>query len=151
MEFSVGELAKKMNISVHTLRYYDDEGLLRHVKRSPNGRRIFTQRDVIMLNTIECLKSVGMSLKDIKQYIDWCEEGFSTVQKRYDLFAEKKELVERQIEELEHILKTINGKCDFYKNALKTGSVEVCDSEREAFAIKIINEYKKLHKKDFKK
>ncbi len=122
MEYSIGELAKKMNLTVHTLRYYDDQGLLRHVKRNSSGRRIFTHRDVIMLNTIQCLKAVGMSLKDIKQYIDWCDEGFPTVNQRYELFEEKRKFVEEQISQLQKVLATINYKCEFYKKAMQTGS-----------------------------
>ena len=47
MEYTIGELAEKMGLTTHTLRYYDEEGLLRHVKRAPNGRRIFTEKDVV--------------------------------------------------------------------------------------------------------
>ncbi len=141
MEYTIGELAKKMNLTVHTLRYYDDQGLLRHVKRSSNGRRIFTHRDVIMLNTIQCLKAVDMSLNDIKQYIDWCEEGFPTVKQRYELFEEKRKFVEEQIAQLQKILATIDYKCEFYKKAMQTGSVDICDSEREELANKIIKNH----------
>ncbi len=141
MEYTIGELAKKMNLTVHTLRYYDDQGLLRHVKRSSNGRRIFTHRDVIMLNTIQCLKAVDMSLNDIKQYIDWCEEGFPSVKKRYELFEEKRKFVEEQIAQLQKVLATIDYKCEFYKKAMQTGSADVCDSERKELANKIIKNH----------
>lgn len=145
MEYTVGQLAEKMNISAHTLRYYDSEGLLRHVKRSASGRRVFTERDVVMLNTIECLKKVGMSLAEIRQYIDWCEEGFPTVRERYELFAQKEALVEAQIAELQAILSTLRWKREFYQNAMVKGTVEVCDSEREEFAEGILRE-KKMQK-----
>ena len=79
MDYTIGELSKIMNVSIHTLRYYDNEGLLPFVQRKPNGQRIFTHRDLIFLNTIECLKSTGMPLKEIKQYIEWCIEGMPTV------------------------------------------------------------------------
>ena len=51
MEYTIGEVAKKMHVSIHTLRYYDNEGLLPFVQRKPNGQRIFTHRDLIFLNT----------------------------------------------------------------------------------------------------
>ena len=85
MNYTIGELSKIMNVSIHTLRYYDNEGLLPFVQRKPNGQRIFTHRDLIFLNTIECLKSTGMPLKEIKQYIEWCIEGMPTVPQRYEL------------------------------------------------------------------
>lgn len=139
MNYTIGELAKKMHVSIHTLRYYDNEGMLPFVQRNSGGQRIFTQRDLIFLNTIECLKSTGMPLKEIKQYIDWCLEGAPTVPQRYELFLERKALVEQEIAQMQKILATINYKCDFYKKALATGNVEVCDAEREVLAEKILD------------
>lgn len=128
MEYTIGELAQKMNISTPTLRYYEDQGLLRHIKRLPNGRRVYTQKDVVMLNTIECLKKAGMSLQDISQYIDWCEEGFPSVKKRYELFVRKQEEIEQQIADLQKILATLRWKRNFYQKALESGELTICDA-----------------------
>ncbi len=117
---TIGEVAKKLNLPVHTLRYYDSEGLLMFVERDSAGRRVFKETDFIMLNTIMCLKATGMALKDIKKYVEWCAEGVSTLQQRYDLFLEQKKIVESQIEELQKVLRTINFKCEFYKNDIET-------------------------------
>lgn len=130
MEYTIGELAKKMRLTTHTLRYYDDEGLLRHVKRAPNGRRVFTEKDVVMLNTIECLKKAGMSIHDIRQYIDWCDEGFPSVEKRYELFAKKEAEVLAQMEELKKVLATVQWKKKFYKQCLDDGEIRFCDEDR---------------------
>lgn len=138
MGYSIGEVAKKLNLPVHTLRYYDSEGLLMFVERDSAGRRVFKDTDFIMLNTIMCLKSTGMALKDIRQYVEWCAEGASTLQERYDLFVEQKKIVENQIAELQKVLRTINFKCDFYENAIKTGNPNMCESERVVLAEKII-------------
>ena len=119
--------------------YYDNEGLLPFVQRKPNGQRIFTHRDLIFLNTIECLKSTGMPLKEIKQYIEWCIEGMPTVPQRYELFLERKAIVEEQIAQMQKILATINYKCDFYKKAIETGKVDICESERQLLAQKILD------------
>lgn len=139
MSYSIGEVAKKLGIPTHTLRYYDSEGVLMFVDRDSAGRRVFKDTDFIMLNTIMCLKSAGMSLKDIKQYVEWCAEGSATAQKRYDLFVEQKKIVESQIAELQKVLKTIDYKCEFYKTAIETGVVTMCESDRKILAEKIIN------------
>lgn len=138
INYTIGEAAKKLNTTTHTLRYYDNEGLL-PIERDLNGRRVFSTKNFIMLNTIECLKNAGMPLKDIKMYIDWCNEGFPTVQKRYNLFLERKLTVESQIEALQRTLKTINYKIELYENALKTGVLNLCEADREELAKKIIN------------
>ena len=123
MNYTIGELSKIMNVSIHTLRYYDNEGLLPFVQRKPNGQRIFTHRDLIFLNTIE-----------------WCIEGMPTVPQRYELFLERKAIVEEQIAQMQKILATINYKCDFYKKAIETGKVDICESERQLLAQKILDE-----------
>lgn len=99
--------------------------MLPFVDRSPNGRRIFKDRDLILLNTIECLKATGMPLKEIKQYIDWCVEGSSTAQQRYDMFLERRQEAEKQIAQLQKTLITINNKCTYYEKVLETGTTEV--------------------------
>ncbi|MEI3162561.1 MAG: MerR family transcriptional regulator [Lachnospirales bacterium] len=138
MVYSIGEIAEKMGLSVHTLRYYDKTGILPLVERSENGRRVFTDKDLVMLNTIECLKKTGMQLKDIKQYIDWCAEGPSTVKQRFELFEERKKAVEEEIESLKKTLKTINFKYDFYKKAMEEGYPDICDNDRFDLAQRIL-------------
>lgn len=139
MTYTIGEVAEKLGITIHTLRYYDDQGLLPFVERSPNGRRIFKERDLMTLNTIKCLKATGLSLKDIKQYITWGAEGISTVPQRYQMFLERKKEVDRQIAELTRVMNTIEGKCKYYQTVLETGSLDVCEDERKALLQQILN------------
>lgn len=64
---TVGEVAKKMGVTVRTLQYYDKEGLLSPSAESEGGRRLYTDKDLITLHQIISLKSLGFSLGDIKQ------------------------------------------------------------------------------------
>ena len=82
MFYTIGEMAKKMGVAPSTLRYYDKEGLLPFVERSGGGIRMFKDEDIEWLSIIECLKKTGMPIKEIKQFIDWCIEGDSTIDKR---------------------------------------------------------------------
>ena len=63
---TVGEVAKKMGVTVRTLQYYDKEELLSPSAESEGGRRLYTDKDLVMLHQIISLKSLGFSLKDIK-------------------------------------------------------------------------------------
>lgn len=63
---TVGELAKKMNVTVRTLQYYDKEGLLCPSGESGGGRRLYTDKDIVKLHQILSLKHLGFSLGDIK-------------------------------------------------------------------------------------
>lgn len=123
--YTISEVAKQLNLTVYTLRYYDKEGLLPFVERTSSGIRMFKDSDIEALNVIECLKSTGMPIKEIKNFIDWCSDGDSTLQQRYDMFIERKASVEAQIEELKKTLELINHKCDYYKIALEAGTEDV--------------------------
>ena len=72
MTYSISEAAKQMGVSVHTLRYYDKEGLLPFVERV-NGRRVFKDSDFSWLKIISCLKNTGMPLKEIRRYMELCQ------------------------------------------------------------------------------
>lgn len=63
---TVGEVAKKMGVTVRTLQYYDKEGLLSPSAESDGGRRLYTDKDLVILHQIISLKSLGFSLDDIK-------------------------------------------------------------------------------------
>ncbi|KAF6626732.1 MerR family transcriptional regulator [Paenibacillus sp. LX16] len=123
--YSISEVAKELNLTAYTLRYYDKEGLMPFVERTSSGTRLFKESDIDALKIIECLKSTGMPIKEIKNFIDWCSGGDSTLQQRYDMFMERKATVEAQMEELKKTMEVIEHKCSYYKTALKAGTENI--------------------------
>jgi DNA-binding transcriptional MerR regulator len=123
--YSIGEVAKELSLTVYTLRYYDKEGLMPFVDRTPSGTRVFKDSDIEALKIIECLKSTGMPIKEIKAFIDWCSEGDSTLKQRYEMFIERKASVEAQMEELKKTMELIDHKCWYYKTAIDAGTEDV--------------------------
>ncbi len=124
MEYTIGEVAERSNLSIHTLRYYEKEGLLPFVKRTASGIRKFDDADMEGLKMVECLKRTGMPLKDIKQFLDWCQAGDETLEQRRNLFYERRAVVLEQMAELQKTLDTINYKCWYYETAVREGSEE---------------------------
>jgi DNA-binding transcriptional MerR regulator len=122
MGYSIGQAAAKAGLTTHTLRYYEKEGLLPFVERTSSGLRSFKESDFEWLGVINCLKNTGMSIKDIKTFIDWCMEGDATLQKRLDMFKRQKELVEAQIDLLQKHIEKINYKVWYYETAVKAGT-----------------------------
>jgi len=123
--YSISEVAKEMGLTVYALRYYDKEGLLPFIERTQSGTRLFKDSDKEALKVIECLKSTGMPIKEIKHFIDWCSDGDSTLQQRYDMFMERKASVEAQMEELKKTMELIKHKCWYYETALGAGTEEI--------------------------
>ncbi|WP_042203886.1 MerR family transcriptional regulator [Paenibacillus camerounensis] len=120
--YTINEAAKHFNLTPHTLRYYDKEGLMPNLERTAGGKRIFKDTDLDALKVIECLKASGMPIKEIKHFIEWCSEGDSTLQLRYDMFLERKASVEAQMEELRKTMEVIEHKCHYYESALECGT-----------------------------
>lgn len=125
MIYTVGEAAKILGVAPSTIRYYDKEGLLPFVERSGGGIRVFQEKDFGWLFVIECLKKSGLSIKDIKSYIDMALKGDETIDDRLLLFQNQREKVIKQMEELQHTLDTLDYKCWYYETAKKAGTTSV--------------------------
>lgn len=124
MALTIGQAAKKLGISASTIRYYDKEGLLPFMDRSTGGIRLFRSEDFEWLRLIECLKATDMPIRDIRQFIDWYQEGDSSLEKRRDMFYIRKRAVEAQIKALQDTLDAINYKCWFYDTAVEAGTAD---------------------------
>ncbi len=136
MNYSISQTAKRIGVTAYTLRYYDKEGLLPFVDRTPSGIRSFKESDFEWLAVVNCLKNTGMSIKQIKVFIDYCLEGDSTLEKRLEVFTHQKESVEKQIEELQMYKKKIDYKIWYYQTAVAAGTEAVnrkgqCEAEFE--------------------
>lgn len=125
MMYTVGEMAKLLGVPASTLRYYDKEGLLPFVERSPGGMRMFQEKDYEWLQTIECMKKTGMPLKDIRTYIDMAMRGDETVGPRLQLLAHRREAVRNQMAELQKTLDLLDFKCWYYETAIQHGTTDV--------------------------
>lgn len=124
MGYSIGEAAKITGLSVSTLRYYDRNDLIPGLGRSQGGTRVFTDQDIESIRVIECLKSTGMQLKDIKQFMAWCDEGDSTISDRLSMFQNRLQEVEAQINDLQWVKEVLKFKCWYYESAASEGTTE---------------------------
>ena len=125
MVYTVGEMAKRLGVPASTLRYYDKEGLLPFVERSPGGIRMFQEKDYEWLQIIECLKKTGMPLKDIRTYIDMAMRGDETIEQRLKMIEKQRQAVRAQMAELQKTLDTLDFKCWYYETAKQAGTTAV--------------------------
>ena len=130
MKYKIGQIAEKLGLTAHTLRFYDKEGLLPFVKKNSAGFRVFDENDVDWLIVIECLKATGMPLKNIKKYIDLCQVGDETLKVRLEMFQEQKKQIEKQMIELQQYMEKINFKIAYYTEAVKYGSSDVYERNK---------------------
>lgn len=122
--YTVGEVSRIVGISAHTLRYYIKFGLLPFVKTTDGGIHVFEQRDFEWIYLIDCLKKSGMSLKDIKIFVELALKGDETIVDRLELFHKQREETLKEIKELEETLHLLDYKCWYYEEAKRLGSTE---------------------------
>ena len=93
-------------IPASKLRYYDKKGLLPFLERKDSGYRNFSELDLASLRIVQCLKSTGLSIDEIKKFSDWTQAGDSTLTQRLELFIKQRAQVEQQISELKKSLES---------------------------------------------
>ncbi|CVI67566.1 HTH-type transcriptional regulator AdhR [Clostridiales bacterium CHKCI001] len=142
MYYSIGEVAHITGITVSTLRYYDREGMFPDIKRSNGGIRVFSQKEINTLRIIDCLKTAGMSIKEIKEFLGWCQEGDSSLQKRREMFYHRLEEVKKQIDALQNTMNILKYKCWYYDTAIAAGSEDVVKNLSDNEIPEELQEYK---------
>ena len=117
--YTIKEVAEKMDVSEHTLRFWAKSGFFPFLTRNDNNVRMFSENDLNWVRIVKCLRSVGTQTKDVKRYIDLCIIGDSTIKERYQIILDTKVKALEQMEELKKQLELLDYKENFYKNLIK--------------------------------
>lgn len=117
--YTIKEVAEKMDVSEHTLRFWAKSGFFPFLTRNDNNVRIFSENDLNWVRIVKCLRSVGTQTKDVKRYIDLCIIGDSTIKERYQIILDTKAKALEQMDELKKQLELLDYKENFYKNLIK--------------------------------
>lgn len=115
---TVKEVAKLLNMTEHTVRFYTDKGLVPSVKRDKNNKRLFDNESINWLTGVKYLKESGMSIEAIKEYVNLCLKGESTIPQRYEIFLEQQEKARVQLEEARQRVQFMNQKVEHYNKIL---------------------------------
>lgn len=117
-DLTIGELAAESGKSVHTIRYYDDEGLIPAVSRTASGHRRFSARHVHWLGLLDRLRASGMSIGRMRQYARLARSGDDTVAERLELLKAHEAAVRSRIEELQGCLAIVRAKIGLYEGTI---------------------------------
>ena len=116
--YTMMQVCKETNLTYQALKFYCNEGLVPNVKRDKNNRRIFDERDVKWIKDLVCLKKCGMSIQEMKVYLDLCLEGESSIPQRKEMLDQKQKELNQQIAELKDCVAYIDWKQGFYDEVL---------------------------------
>ena len=116
--YSMKEACTLTNMTYENLKFYCNEGLVPNVKRDRRNYRVIDEHDIKWIQSLNCLKSCGMSIAEMKQYLALCMEGEGTIPERKVILAEKKETLLQSITELQKAVAYIDWKQRFYDDVL---------------------------------
>lgn len=116
---SIGEVSATLNIPESALRYYEKKGLLPLIERDEAGRRLFSERQIGLLQAVVCFKNTHMPIKSIRQYMEWILEGDATLERRLDMMKEHKQRMLDEIALLTEYLPAIDEKMERYTKQIE--------------------------------
>lgn len=117
--YSMKDVCQQTGISYETLKFYCKEGLIPHVKRDKNNYRVFDDHNVAWIKGLLCLRDCGMSIKDMKLYMNYCLEGISTIPARQQMLALTKEELIKKRKQIDSSLQYIDQKQEYYNDVLE--------------------------------
>lgn len=116
--YTMKEACRETGMTYEALKFYCNKGLVPNVKRDANNRRVFDDHDVAWIKSLTCLKNCGMSIQEMKQYIDLCYQGEASIPERKLVLAKKREELLYRIAELQTSVEYIDWKQGFYDDVL---------------------------------
>lgn len=119
--FLIGQLAERTGRSVHTIRWYEAQGLIPGVVRDGGHRRVYGELHISWLDLMDRLRRTGMSIAEMREYTTLVKQGRSTLAKRQALLRAHREQVTAMIAEWQLALKLLDSKIDFYDEWVASG------------------------------
>ena len=128
---TIKEVCEKFDITPDTLRYYERVGVIPEVNRTKGGIRDFTDEDVAWVENAICMRSAGVPVEMLIEYVRLYQEGDGTFQARRDVLEEARQEVQKNIEKYQATLDRLNFKISRYDVAIKTGVLSWDDCKEE--------------------
>ncbi|KRN50229.1 hypothetical protein IV49_GL000359 [Kandleria vitulina DSM 20405] len=118
---TIKEVCKQFDISADTLRYYERVGVIPKVKRTKGGIRDYSEEDISWVENAICMRSAGVPVEMLIEYVKLYQEGDNTLEARRDLLIEARVEVQNKIDQYVETLNKLNFKISRYEEAVKTG------------------------------
>lgn len=112
---TIAEVSKRFNLSADTLRYYERIGLIPSVNRNASGIRNYTEEDCNWIQFIKCMRSAGLSIEVLVEYVSMFQQGTSTIKARKELLIEQRSQLAEKIKEMQQTLERLDKKIDGYE------------------------------------
>ena len=125
----IAEVSERYGITSDTLRYYERIGLIRPVNRNGSGIRDYNEIDLRRVEFIKCMRSAGLSIEVLIEYVRLVQQGDPTIETRKEILKEQRELLLARMKELQKTLDILDHKIDVYENAVLKKEKEMIQAE----------------------
>lgn len=115
---TITEVSQKYELSADTLRYYERIGLIPPVNRNASGIRDYTEEDCNWVQFIKCMRSAGLSIEILVEYVSLFQSGDASIQTRKALLVEQRRQLAERIREMQETLKRLDRKIDGYEELI---------------------------------
>ncbi len=114
----ISEVAQKFGLTTDTLRYYEREGLVGPISKGKNGIRNYTESDLQRIQFVKCMRSAGMEINLLKQYLKLFEGGDKTLNERREILVKQREILKTKLDSIQEAYDKLNYKIDLYDKQL---------------------------------
>lgn len=121
--YTMKETCQKVGMTYEALKFYCNQGLVPNVKRNENNHRVFDDKDVAWISNLSCLKECGMTIQEMKEYVELCLEGEKSIPVRKVILDDKRSELMQKLEAIEENIAFIDTKQKFYDDVLD-GKIE---------------------------
>lgn len=116
--YSMKEACEKTGLSYETLKFYCNQGLVPNVKRDNQNRRIFSEKDINWINSLNCLKNCNMGIREMQAYLALCMQGENTIPERKVILERKQAELRAELKRIQDSIDYIDWKQNFYDEIL---------------------------------
>ena len=116
--YTMKQTCEQTGLSYETLKFYCNQGLVPNVKRAENNHRVFDDKDIAWINSLNCLKNCGMSISEMQEYIRLCLLGENSIPERKVILEAKRNALLNQMQVLQESIDYIDSKQKFYDDVL---------------------------------
>ena len=121
---TIAQVSERFQIPASTLRYYESIGLMDPVEKNNSGHRTYQEKDIRRINFIKTLRAAGVTIEQIKTYVDLFHEGEHTIDQRKQLLIQQLQLLEQQAQELQVVITDLKDIIDNFEDTLVKREME---------------------------
>ncbi|MFV0519855.1 MAG: MerR family transcriptional regulator [Lachnospirales bacterium] len=118
---TIKEVSEKFDLTQDTLRYYERVGMIPTVTRNTSGIRDYQKHDLAWVELVKCMRSAGLTVEVLVEYVKLSQEGDATIESRLNLLSEQRENLIEQKMKIDKSLERLEYKIEIYGKALETG------------------------------